>query len=140
MQLLTRACFAAFLVGTVPNAIAQSNTVCATIKVEGLTPAGGFLYLAAYDSAANYFKKPVWQTRIKVTEATASVQLCGLSSDEVALTGYQDLNDNGKLDSNPLGIPNEPYGSSGTPPAFSAPTWESTKVKFAAGSLINIKM
>jgi uncharacterized protein (DUF2141 family) len=140
MQNLIRHSFALVLISAASSVWAQSSPVCATIKVEGLKPAGGFLYLSAYDSAASYFKKPIWQTRVKVSEATETIQLCGLSADEIAFTGFQDLNDNGKLDSNPLGIPNEPYGSSGTPPMFSAPTWESTKVKFIPDSVIAIKM
>jgi uncharacterized protein (DUF2141 family) len=140
MHNIVRHSLVAVLVTTAATAWAQTSSICTTIKVEGLTPATGFLYLSAYDSAANYFKKPIWRTRVKVTEATESVQVCGLQADEIAIMGYQDLNDNGKLDSNPLGIPNEPYGSSGTPAMFSAPTWESAKVKFVPETIINIKM
>lgn len=140
MHNIFRQFLVAVLITSASTAWAQTSSVCTTIKVEGLKPAIGFLYLSAYDSAASYFKKPIWQTRVKVIETTESVQVCGLQVDEIAIMGYQDLNDNGKLDSNPLGIPNEPYGSSGTPPMFSAPTWESAKVKFLPDTFINIKM
>jgi uncharacterized protein (DUF2141 family) len=140
MQSIYRYTLAAILIATASAAGAQTSSVCTTVKVEGLKPATGFLYLTAYDSAANYFKKPIWQKRVKVNESSESIQICGLEAEEIALAGYQDLNDNGKLDSNPLGIPTEPFGSSGTAPMFSAPTWDSTKVKLVPDTFINIKM
>ncbi len=123
-------------------AFAQPNqpTPCANVKIEGLKPGQGYLYLAAYDSVENYFKKPVWQTRLVVTQTIESVQLCGSQFDHVAISGYQDLNDNGKLDTNLLGVPTEPYGASGTPPNFSAPTWDTTKVKFVPNDVISVRM
>lgn len=124
----------------VNQAPAKSASACPTVQIQGLKPGQGFLMLAAYDSATEYFKKSVWQVRLPVTDTQMLVTVCDLANKEIAFSGYQDLNGNGKLDSNPLGIPNEPYGSSGTPPAFSAPTWQTTKVKVAADSVVIVKM
>ena len=94
----------------------------------GLQADAGTLNLAAYDSSASFFKKSVWGDRIKVVGTAMRLSVCGVAPGEIAVTGFQDLNGNNKMDSNLLGIPAEPYGASGKPPQFSAPTWDTTKV------------
>jgi uncharacterized protein (DUF2141 family) len=114
---------------------------CAEIEVTGLQADTGTLNLASYDSSDSYFKKPVWAERVKVVGATMRIPVCNLAAGEIAVVGYQDLNDNKKMDKNPLGIPAEPYGASGTPPAFSAPTWDTTKVSWppVADAVVKVK-
>ncbi len=65
--------------------------------------------------------------------------LCGLSGGSVSLNLFQDLNGNGKLDANVLGVPIEPWGASGKPAAMSAPTWDTTVVPLD-GSTIVVKL
>ena len=122
-----------------PAPVAAPN--CAKIEVTGLQADTGTLDLASYDSTASYFKKPVWGKRVKVVGTTMRIPVCDLAAGEIAVVGYQDLNDNKKMDRNPLGIPAEPYGASGTPPAFSAPTWDTTKVTWppVADAVIRVK-
>ena len=88
-------------------------------------------FLFAGGSAETFFKKPAWSQAIKVDKDTMTVPVCNFEAAEVAVTAFQDMNGNGKLDSNPMGIPSEPYASSGKPAMFSAPTWTDTKVAFA---------
>ena len=114
---------------------------CAEIEVTGLQADTGTLNLASYDSGDSYFKKPVWAERVKVVGATMRIPVCNLAAGEIAVVGYQDLNDNKKMDKNPLGIPAEPYGASGMPPAFSAPPWDTTKVTWppVADAVVKVK-
>ena len=122
-----------------PAPVAASN--CAEIEVTGLQADTGTLNLASYDSSDSYFKKPAWGERVKVVGTTMRIPVCNLAAGEIAVVGYQDLNDNRKMDKNPLGIPAEPYGASGTPPAFSAPTWDTTKVTWppVADTVVKVK-
>jgi uncharacterized protein (DUF2141 family) len=49
-----------------------------------------------------------------------------------AIAMYQDLNGNGKLDANILGIPNEPYAfSNNRIPLFSEPSFDKCKFQFS---------
>ncbi len=57
----------------------------------------------------------------------------------MALTLYQDLNGNGKLDANAMGVPSEPWGASGKPVAMTAPTWDSTVVPLD-GTTVVVKL
>ena len=112
---------------------------CAKVEVQNLRPAEGMLMLAAYSDAASFRKTASVSMRVEPKAATMELQVCGLSGSSVALTLFQDLNGNGKLDSNPFGIPTEPWGSSGKSSAFSAPTWDMAQVPLD-GSTIVIKL
>jgi uncharacterized protein (DUF2141 family) len=124
-----------------PNSAVLASKACIQVEVSGLTPQTGKLMLTSFASADQFFKKPWAQNMVKVTDANMTVELCGAdAAGEIAITAFQDINDNGKFDTNPLGIPTEPYGASGKPPMFSAPTWETTKVKVDGASPIAVKM
>jgi uncharacterized protein (DUF2141 family) len=102
---------------------------CIQVEVQNVRPEQGTLMVAAYDDAAAFASKaPAAATQLRAGTATMRFSLCGLAGTTVALTLYQDLNGNGKLDSNAFGMPTEPWGASGRPAAMTAPTWESTAV------------
>ena len=109
-------------------ALANAQEACVELKFFNLTEGTGTLNVAVWGSAETFMKKPVWVKTMAVTATTLSMPMCGVTATEVAVTVFQDLNDNKKFDMNPLGIPAEPYGASGKPPMFSAPTWATTKV------------
>jgi uncharacterized protein (DUF2141 family) len=114
--------------------VSANTAPCSEIEVTGLQPDTGTLHLAVYNSAESFFKKPVWAERIKVVGNSMRITVCGVAAGEIAVTGFQDLNSNQKMDSNLFGIPNEPYGASGKPPKFSAPTWDTTKLAWPAAN------
>lgn len=106
----------------------QAPAGCAEVQVQGVRPAVGHLMVAAYaDAQAFQSKQPMVQLRLLAGQALMRFQLCGLSGNEVALLLFQDLDSDGKLQSNPLGKPTEPWGSSGSPGAF-GPNWASARM------------
>jgi uncharacterized protein (DUF2141 family) len=123
------------------DVIAQTDAVksCNSIEVSGLKPNVGTLEIAAYTDEGTFMKRPTWGQSVKVTDAMMRLDFCDVKSDEVSFMAYQDLNGNRKLDTNPIGIPNEPYAASGTPSMFGPPTWKDTKVLLADKSTVAIK-
>jgi uncharacterized protein (DUF2141 family) len=115
--------------------IAHAET-CATVEVQNLRPGQGPLMIAAYLDAASFRKISASEKEVKVTIETQEVQLCGLNGESVAIALYQDINGNGKLDTNLLGIPSEPWSSSGKFSALSAPTWETARVPLVADKIV----
>ena len=101
---------------------------CVQLEVHNVRAEQGMLMIAAYGDAASFNKAPLVATQMRAGAATMSFALCGLSGASVALTLYQDLNGNGKLDANALGVPSEPWGASGKPAAMTAPSWDSSVV------------
>ena len=124
------------LLSSIPVARAQD---CAQVEVRNLRPEQGMLMLAAYTDAASFRNTAAAAMQVRPTAETMTLQVCGLGGNVVALTLFQDLNSNGKLDSNPFGVPTEPWGASGKTSAMSAPTWESAQVPLD-GSTIVVKL
>jgi uncharacterized protein (DUF2141 family) len=112
---------------------------CMQLQVARLKVGQGRLMAAAYGSAETFFKKAVWMNQADASSDTVALNVCGVAGSEIAFTVFQDLNGNGKLDMNPLGIPTEPYGMSGKP-VFGAPSWSNAKVEAGAGRIVRIEL
>lgn len=119
-------------------AAAPAATRCAAVDIQNVRPQQGHLMVAAYGSAETFGKKPLVALRVPAGESRMQVQLCGLSGTEVALMLFQDLDSDGKMASNLVGMPTEPWGSSGNPGPF-GPQWQTGKVALD-GSPIAVKM
>ncbi len=134
------ALLAAALLATTPPVHAQAADGCAQVEVQNVRPKQGQMMVAAFASADTYRKKPLAQLRLAAGDgATMRFQLCGLgASAEVALTLFQDLDSDGRMNTNLVGMPSEPWGSSGTPGTF-GPSWETGRVKLD-GAVIVVKM
>lgn len=117
----------AVLVLASPQASAQPAG-CVSVEVHHVVPQQGFLMLAAYADADSYAKKPAHQLRVPAPDATqASLALCGVSAAALAIMLFQDLDGDGRMARNPLGVPTEPWGSSGRSGVF-GPSWELGRV------------
>ena len=114
---------------------AEAPGGCAKVEVQNLRTGQGPLMVAAYTDASSFRKTAASQLQMAVTGETMTLQVCGLSGDVVALTLYQDLNSNGKLDANLFGMPTEPWGASGKP-APMGPSWESAQVPLDAETIL----
>ncbi len=122
-----------------PEAAASApDSVCATVDIDNVRPQQGQLMVAAYASAETFGKRPLKAIRVPAGETRMSVQLCGLSGNEVALMLFQDLDSDGKMGRNIMGMPTEPWGSSGNPGMF-GPQWATGKVALD-GRPIAVKM
>jgi uncharacterized protein (DUF2141 family) len=117
---------------------AQPTSACAEVEVHNVRPQQGHLMVAAYGDAESYRKQPMSQLRLAAGDSVMRFQLCGLSGDAVALALFQDLDGDGKMGRNLVGMPSEPWGSSGTPGPM-GPTWGSGRVPLD-GRTIVVKM
>ena len=116
---------ATLLLAATAPAFAQ---VCVTVEVDNVRPQQGLLMVAAFGSAETFGKTPLVSLRLPAGEARMKFELCGLGGTEVALTLFQDLDSDGKMGRNLLGMPTEPWGASGTPGTF-GPSWDTGRVK-----------
>ena len=117
------------------SAPAHAADVCVKVEVQNVRPQQGQLMVAAFGSAESFGKKPMAQMRVPAGEATTTFELCGLSGDSVALTMFQDLDSDGQMGHNLLGMPSEPWGSSGKPGTF-GPSWETAKVALDGSTIV----
>ena len=108
---------------------------CVAVEVHNVRPQQGQIMLAAFTDAESFGKKALVSLRVAAGDAMTPVQLCGVSGSIVALTLFQDLDSDGKMGRNLLGIPSEPWGSSGTPGNF-GPSWDTAKVALDGRAII----
>ncbi len=118
------------LIATLLPAPSAASEACTAVEVHNVRPAQGLLMIAVYAEEAEFRRMPVLSISQRAGDKdTMHFAVCGLAGREVAFSLFQDVNNNRKLDSNLVGMPSEPWGASGTSPGFSAPTWESSKVR-----------
>lgn len=93
------------------------------VDVPDADPASGALYVALFDSEQSFKARDSSHGAVS-RDGAPSVVFAGLQPGSYAVAVFQDLNGNGKLDLNLMGVPTEPYGFSRNatgdmgPPAF----------------------
>jgi uncharacterized protein (DUF2141 family) len=117
---------------------ALAQTDCAVVEVHNVRPQQGALMIAAYADEASFDKKPFATMRVPAGEAVTRLRLCGITGPELAVTMYQDLDGNGQMNRNLLGVPSEPWGASGRHNAF-GPRWDTARIAFD-GSAVIVKL
>ena len=101
------------------------------ITVKNIKSAKGAIMVAVYDNKKDYMKNPVYDHRATVdAEGKLKMQL-EMPFGNYAITIFHDVDDDGKLDSNFVGIPKEPYGfSNNATGSFGPPGFDDTLMEF----------
>ncbi|GGG89065.1 hypothetical protein GCM10011416_01840 [Polaribacter pacificus] len=127
--------FLAFV--SLSNLQAQNSTANITVTVSGMKSDTGKVYIALYDKEANFLKKEMKGTIVKIEDGKASAVFKDINYGVYAVSVFHDANDNKKLDTNFLGIPKEPIGCSNKATGFMGPP-RFKKAKFVVDKDIKI--
>ncbi|MFZ6735156.1 DUF2141 domain-containing protein [Undibacterium sp. Ji42W] len=113
-----------------------------TVEVTGLKSAKGKVMVAVYDKSENFLKQPYKVAAADAQADKVKLLITGLPPGDYALSVFQDENSNGKLDTNPIGMPVEPYGfSNDAAGSYGPPSFAQSLVQLPdAGKLISIKL
>lgn len=118
------------LLSTALFAAALSGPACAatlTIEVQQVA-AQGNLMVAIYDRADLWLKTPLRGLRQAAVAGTMTVEVPDMPEGDYAVSLFLDRNSNGKLDTNPLGMPTEPYAfSNDAAGAYGPPRYEQAR-------------
>jgi len=127
---------AATLVGVNTQA-AQLNITLAEV-----TKSVGNIRIAVYSSEFDFATKPLHAISVPATTGQMEFNVAELPAGNYSVMLFQDINGNGKLDSNLLGIPREPWGGSlGGKTVFGPPKWKDTWFELPhSGATISIKL
>ena len=116
---------------TTPQA-ANSQTPPETLVRVSVTNVGtqqGFLMVALYDEA-NWGETAVARARVPVASGVVAFTLAAPAPGRYAIRMFQDVNADGAMDTNIIGIPTEPIGFSNNaplqfgPPSFAAAAFD----------------
>lgn len=115
------------------------------VEFSNILEAKGDLYVAVYNSSNAFLKEDQVFRKIivPITQTGAlKVSIDDLPPGQYALSCFHDVNGNGKLNTNWMGIPNEPYGfSNNARPRFRAPNWGEASFDFKEmGGSMNIRL
>lgn len=109
------------------NQSQQSTNCTLTVKIDNIKANTGNIMLAVYNRN-NFLKDRLIQKVVSANSTSLTISF-SLPYGEYAIATYQDLNVNQKLDTNFVGIPQEPYGfSNNYRPKFRAPNFDETKL------------
>lgn len=125
-------------------AAVSSNVLAAdlVVKIASVEEAKGKISMAVYNNENDFSKTVLTGVTEKAVKGEMLFSFPNLPAGDYAVMVYQDVNDNGKLDSNLLGIPKEPWGASleGTK-VFGAPQWADTRFSLSEnGTTITISL
>lgn len=107
------------------------------VTVRVAEPGRGTVYSAVYDSSETFMKpeRAVHASRGDVAGQAIQARYTGLPAGRYAVSAFQDLNGNGELDTNILGMPTEPYGfSAGARGSMGPPAFSDAAVALSEGS------
>lgn len=99
------------------------------IKVEGFKSVEGTTLMSVFTNQQSYDgdQQPVAMFSHQQTSTELQITLHGLAPGDYAIKLFHDKNDNGKLDTNLLGIPTESYGFSNSPKVMGPASFEDAK-------------
>lgn len=107
------------------TAVCSAHAADLTLTVEGVASADGRVAAAVYDSAGTWLKgERVAQAQADAVSPRTVLVLRDLPPGRYGVSVMHDRNANGRLDTNVVGIPTEPFGASRDargrmgPPAF----------------------
>lgn len=114
---------------------AAANTL--TINFDGIKAPTGAIMVAVFDNETAHDKggKPAFATMVPVSAATATTVIPGLPPGRYAIKVFHDVNGNGQMDSNPFGMPLEPFAfSNNALPQGGPASWAQASFDVAAGA------
>lgn len=108
-----------------------------SIEIEGIIIKKGTLYLAIYSTEDSFMKDPYQKMKFTSNKFPGLLTILNLPRGEYAVTIFQDLNENGKLDKF-FSVPIEPYGISNNVNVY--PDFENAKIKLSKNESIKINI
>ena len=108
------------------------------ISFSNLKEAKGQLYVAVYATESDFLNTDRVYTKqiVPVKQAGNLEMTFALPPGKYAVSCFHDVNGNGKLDTNLVGIPSEPYGfSNNARPRFRPPYWSEASFSVSGGTI-----
>ncbi len=104
--------------------ISGKETSTITVDISCVGSDEGHLHVGLYSDKTNWLQDAPYGSKTKIINGNASVVFEDIPIGEYAISIFHDENDNGELDANFLGIPNEPFAcSNGAQGRFGPPKW-----------------
>ena len=103
---------------------------------------GGTVMVALFDSAQAYAaRQPISAQMVPVSGSVTRVTFEGLAPGDYAMTSFHDLDGDGQMDTNPFGMPTEPYAFSNNAVGNMGPaSWDRARFDLAGPTVQSIRI
>ena len=123
--------------GGLATVLVLTSLYCATassaninVEINGVRDAKGEILVSLFNQTEGWLRTDVGAAKVAALPGVVKATFPNLPAGEYAVSVIHDLNSNGKLDSNLIGIPAEPYGFSNDASGnFGPPTFDQAKFK-----------
>lgn len=117
------------------EATASGDTASLTLTLEGIANPTGTIRLGIFAGEVDYENGGgVTGANVTVDSATETVTIEGLAPGEYGIKLYHDLDDDGEMDTNPFGMPTEPFGfSNNARGRFGPAKWDAARFTVTVG-------
>lgn len=121
------------------SAARAEETARLTLNFTGVSKPGGVIMAGVFDSRDAFDQdKPVKGVRIPVNGPKASQTITGLKPGRYAVKAYHDVNGDGRMNTNPFGMPTEPYAASNNAPSrMGPPAWSDAVISLVPGDNVH---
>jgi len=111
-------------------ALPNANAADLTVEVTGIAQSDGQVVVSLFNQSEGWLRKGMSSNGAAAKAGTVKVSFPGLSEGDYAVSVIHDVNGNRKLDTNPVGMPIEPYGFSNDAAGnFGPPSFDQAKFK-----------
>ncbi len=116
------------------------------IQIDNIRSIKGSIRIAVYNTAAGFLQDEhiIFRKSVAATEVngnTLEMDLKELPEGVYAVAVYHDLNNNGQIDKNMMGIPTEPYAfSNGAGGKWKAPVFSEAAIKLSDKTRLQLKL
>jgi uncharacterized protein (DUF2141 family) len=124
-------------VSTLAPGVRAQDTASLNVTFDGIKTTKGAIMFTLVNSEEAYNDKarPVAAVMLPVAGVTATRAFTGLAPGRYAIKAFHDVNGDGKMNSNPFGIPTEPFAFSNNAVANMSPArWAAASFEVKAGA------
>jgi uncharacterized protein (DUF2141 family) len=134
----------AALLGALSALAAPALALDMEVEVTGLTQTEGRVMVGVFSDAGSWLKQAVTGGAAEASQqkdGRVLIKLQDLPEGSLALSVFHDVNGNGRLDSNAMGMPKEPYGFSNNAAGnFGPPKFEKAQFEAKAGARVSVQL
>ncbi|MDO9222998.1 MAG: DUF2141 domain-containing protein [Caulobacter sp.] len=129
------AAFTLIPLGSVHAQEPAPDTASVTVTFTGIQSPTGAIMAGVYDSETAFAGgAPMKGLRIEITGGEATVVVTGLKPGQYGIKAYHDIDGDGRMGTNPFGMPTEPYAASNNARGeMGPPAWADAVFEAAAG-------
>jgi uncharacterized protein (DUF2141 family) len=132
-------CLLALVAAAAPAAAQNSSTAVAVeVEIAGIETRTGYIRAALYPDGG-WSQRPVDGVDIAVGPETVRFQMTAPAPGLYAVRLFHDVDGDGQMNANLMGIPTEPFGTSNdAPPRFGPPAFEEAVFEVGADGAVQI--